>query len=601
MTQDSGATEQRQGVVTVALGGSARRQLVKALAILVPLLVLAGAGAVLMAPHFLPGSIVIGLVAAGLLAALVVMMRLAPRMLTRQGIRLDDTALTLYAEPRWWFRGWRAVLPLTTIAAIAPTPPVGSSAPATASPGAGAEGTGALALTIDEAAPSGALPVWCTAVAPGEAPPNGEPADAAHRLHLELPAAEADRLRHAIEERLTVRPRTQPEGPDPIRDAWVSLRIGTVVRWGLASLTALTITQVPLWSSVSAGVFADQPDPILVGMIILSVLALVVIIRFAPSALARQGVAVGPDGIEVRRERLGWQAGCRWRLGWSELRALSGVFPDPGPLSELGDESERTPGPGTVLELILNGIPEQPPLPRWARVVPPGVQARRLVADRARLMIMAGESRSAARLSYLLGRRLGPVEDDEPDDAVRMVRWIPMPRRGVLRMIIAAGLLIFVEAGWLAWGLRPFANAPAWQEAIWPAVPLLAAAGIAWIVWWLLPARLARSGVQVESAGLQLVRERFLWSAEARSRLPWEWIGEIEVVRVFSAAALRHGLPVEQAVELELIMPAGSSSTRLPHWAVSRRTDSGRRVRVLTGELAAAELIRAIEELRTES
>jgi hypothetical protein len=277
------------------------------------------------------------------------------------------------------------------------------------------------------------------------------------------------------------------------------------------------------------------------------------------------------------------------------------VFQDPGPLGESADPSERRRGPETVLELILNGIPEQPPsLPRWVRVVPPGVEARHLVADRPRLLIMAGESRSAEQLRYLLGRQLRPVDEAE-DEAVRMVRWVPIPRRGVVRMIIAAGLLIFVEVGWLAWGLRPIANAPGWQEAIWPAVPLLAAAGLVWILGWLLPARLARSGVQVEPAGLQLVRERFLWSAEARSRLPWDRIGDVEVVRVLSPAALRHGLPVEQAVELELIMPAGPAqwAPRLPHWAVVPPTGAGHRIRVFTGELGAAELIRAIGELRT--
>ena len=590
MDQDDG--------LTISLGAIERRQLVKVVAILVPLLVVAGVGAVLLAPWFVTGTVVLGLIAIGVLASLIVVLRLVPRVLTRQGIELGASGLILYAEPRWWFRGWRAVLPLTTITAATPTRPAGPSlsggtgSGAPDSPGKG--DVGALALTLDRGVPTGGSPVWCTGVAPGAKPLNGEPVSDDHRLVLQLPRADVERLLRAIDQGRATVPRPPATNDAPDGEAWVPLRIGQVVLWTMAGVVALAVTQIPLWSYVSAGV-TDRPDPVLIMMITLAVVAAAVIIRFAPSALARQGVAVGPEGLEVRRERLAWQPGCHWRLGWPDLRALSGVFPDHGPLSDLGDRSTATARPGTVLELILNGMPHRPPLPRWARLVPPGMEARRLVADRPRLLIMAGESRTAEQLRFLLARRLRPVEEAGADP-VRMVRWVRVPRRGIVRMIITTGALVVVGAGWLSWGLRPFANQPAWQQVVWPAVPLLATAGVVWLLGWLVPARLARGGVQVEPAGLQVVRERFLWSAERRSRLPWEGIGEIRVVQVFSPAALPHGRPLEQAVELELIMPMDQ---RLPHWAV--RAGDGHRIRVLTGDVGAADLIRAIGELRPAS
>lgn len=70
--------------------------------------------------------------------------------------------------------------------------------------------------------------------------------------------------------------------------------------------------------------------PVLIGLIMLAVLVIAVSVRGAPAALA-QGVAVGPDGIEVRRDPLAWQAGCRWQVGWADLRGVSGVYADPAP------------------------------------------------------------------------------------------------------------------------------------------------------------------------------------------------------------------------------------------------------------------------------
>ncbi len=576
----------RHGPETVWLGAAERGLLVRTLAVLGSLLVVAGVAMVLVSPHSAVGSVMIGIVAGGLLITLIFMLRMVPRFLTRQGIRIDEAGLLLFAEPRWWFRGWRIVLSPAALVAVSAT------LRSTTAAGSGKDDS-ALAITVTEAVPTGGSPVWCTVVAPGATPANGEPISDDHRLFLDLPETEPGRLRAAIDRLRTEQPRTATDAPRT--ETWVSLRIGRVVLWGVAVLVGLAVSQLPLWSYVASGTSTGWADPFLLVPAGLSVLVLFLAIGSAPAALTRQGVAVGPAGIELRRERCGWSPGSGWRLGWSDLRALSGVFPDPGPPVDIEDQPAKDRGPATVLELILDGSPEQPPLPRWARVVPPGVQARRRVADRPRLMIMTGNAASAEQLRYLISRRVREVEEDEPNEAVRMVRWIPVPRRGLARMIIAAALLILVAIGWLAWGLRPMANPPAWQQAIWPAVPLLAGAGLAWIAGWLLPARLAPSGIQVEPAGLQLVRERFLWSMDLRSRLPWSALGELRVLQVFSPAGLPHGSPVEQAVDLELIMPAAG---RLPHWALPARAGTGQRVRVLTGDRAAAELVRAVGEVR---
>ncbi|WP_152361168.1 hypothetical protein [Microlunatus speluncae] len=577
------------GRETVWLGAGERGHLTRSLLILVPVLLVAAVAMVLVAPHSVTGAVLLGVVVAAVLIVLIFVLRLLPRFLTRQGIRVDESGLEVFAEPRWWFRGWRILLPPAVITAVSRTRRTVQASGTEAS-------DAALAITLTRPVPVGGSPIWCTAVEPGAAPGNGDQVSDDHRLLLDLPAAEVDRLRAAIDRLRTDRSESDV-GPG---EAWVSLRVGRIVRWGLAALVGLAVTNLPLWSYVASGISTGWPDPFLLVPAGLTVLVLLLVIRSAPAALARQGVGVGPDGIEVRRERCGWQAGLRWRLGWSELRAWSGIFPDPGPLVDLEDQPAERHGAATVLELILNGSPEQPPLPSWARVVPPGVEARRLVADRPRLLIMAGDGDSAERLRWLISRHVRQAEAGESDDAVRMVRWIPVARRGLARMIMAAAVLSFVLVGWFWWGPRPIANPPLWQQAIWPAVPLLAGAGLVWIAGWLVPARLARSGIQVEPAGLQLVRDRFLWSAESRSRLPWQQLGAARVVRVFSIDGLLHGSPVEQAVELELITVADHPlpATTGAHWALPGRDGTGHRLRLLTGDLAAARLIREIGELR---
>lgn len=260
-------------------------------------------------------------------------------------------------------------------------------------------------------------------------------------------------------------------------------------------------------------------------------------------------------------------------------------------------QHQRDRGPATVLELILNQSPAPPPLPRWARVVPSGVVARRVVADRPRLMIKAGDPRTAEQLRYLLARRLGPVAPDDPAELVRTARWIAVPRRGMAPVIIAAAVLIMIGVDWLRSTVRPFANAPVWQEVFRPVVPLLAGAGLIWLIVGVLPTRLARSGVRVEPAGIQLVRDRFLWSAERRSRLLWSGIGELRVVRILSPGGLLHGTLRDQAVDLTLIT---SEVPRLPHWT-GRRGDADRRLLLYTGGPGAASMISAVEDLRPRS
>ncbi|MFC7623236.1 hypothetical protein [Microlunatus sp. GCM10028923] len=575
MTQDDG----RYDSETFPLGAIERIQLRRSFAVLIPVAVLAGLGTVLLFPRQTGLAVVCALVAAAVLVAVGVLLVRLPWFLTRQGLRTDAAGLTLYAEPRWWFRGWRIVLPATSITGVTPLSPSGRTADA------------ALVITVDEPA-SGGGPVWFTALPPGTKPPQGPPADD-HRILVQLPEPDLDRILAAVERIRDGRPVAGPSAP--VR-TWVPVRVGPIVSWALASAVGLTATQMPLWTYVSGGTASGWTDPVLIVLIILAVIVIAAVVRFAPAALARQGVAVGPDGIEVCRDPLAWQAGCRWPIGWPALRGVSGVYSDPGPLINPDTQHERQRGPATVLELILNESPAPPPLPRWARVVPPGVVARRLVADRPRLMITAGDPKSAERLRYLVSRWLDPVEPDDPEELVRTVRWIAVPRRGVVPVITGAAVLIMIGAAWIGSGVRPFANAPVWQQALWPVLPLLAVAGLVWLIGWLLPSRLARGGVQVEPAGIQLVRERFLWSAELRSRLPWSGIGEIRVVRVFSPAGLLQGTLDDQAVELTLITP---DLPRLPHWA-GRRAESEQRLLVRTGRSGAATLISAIADVRPE-
>lgn len=565
MTQHEGP-----GSETFPLGAVERAQLGRSFAVLVPVAVLAGVAAVLLFPRQTGIAVVVALVALVALAVVLVLLVRLPCFLTRQGVRTDAAGLILFAEPRWWFRGWRFLLPPASITAVTPLR---------------SHGRAVLSITVAEPTPGGG-PVWCTAVPPGVTPVDGQPADD-HRLLVQLPEAELDQVAAAVE-RLA-----RPSAARPLpTSTWVSVRLGPVVTWGLASLVGLAATQLPLWSLVAAGTASGWTDPVLIVMITLAVLALLVVIGFAPSALARQGIEVGPDGLELRRDRLGWQPGSRWRIPWAELRGLSGVFADPGPLIDPDDQRTSNRGPATVLELILNQSPAPPPLPGWVRVVPPGVEARRVVADRPRLMIKAGDPRTADQLRHLLSRRVPEGELDDSEPLVRTVRWIALPRRGLASMIIAAVALILVGAGWLGSGLRPFANAPLWQDLLWPLVPVLAGAGLAGLVGWVLPARLARGGVQVEPAGIQLVRERFLWRAELRCRLPWSGIGEVRVVRVFAPGGLPHGAPFAQAVELTLIT---AEPDRLPHWAVPR---DARRLLVHTGDAGAARMISAIADVR---
>ncbi|GAB3752312.1 hypothetical protein [Microlunatus parietis] len=568
MTQD----ERPAGSETFPLGAVERAQLGRVLAVLAPVAVLAAAASVLLFPRQTGIAVVIALVAAAALAVVGVLLVRLPCFLTRQGLRAEATGLTLFAEPLWWFRGWRIVLPPAAITDVTPTR---------------SNDRPALAISVDGPTRGGG-PVWCTAVQPGAAPPDGRPADD-HRLLLQLPEPELDRVRAAIERVRGNRPRATAGAPVPV---WISVRLGPAVVWGLASVVGLAVTQLPLWSLVTAGTASGWTDPALIVLIILAVAAIVPAVWFAPSALARQGVVVDQGGLEVRRDRLGWQPGCRWRIPWADLRGLSGVYADPGPLIDPDDQPTKDRGPATVLELILNQSPAPPVLPGWARVVPPGVEARRVVADRPRLLIKAGDPGTAAQLRYLISRRLPEAEPDDPDQLVRTVRWIAVPRRGPVSMIIAAGVLILVGAGWLGSGVRPFANAPLWQDVLWPVVPLLAGVGLAGLIGWFLPSRLARGGVQVEPAGIQLVRERFLWRTELRSRLPWSGIGEIRVVRVFSPGGLLHGAPFVQAVELTLNT---TDLPRLPHWA--GRRDAGARLLVHTGDAAAARMISTIADV----
>lgn len=561
--------ERPGGSESVLLGAVERVQLGRSFAVLAPVAVLAGIAAVLLFPRQTGIAVVVALVALVALATVVVLLVRLPCFLTRQGVRTDAAGLTLFAEPRWWFRGWRIRLPPASITAVTPV-----------------HSAGRAVLEITVAAPTpGGGPVWCTAVPPGATPVDGQPADD-HRLLVQLPEADLDRVAEAVER--LARPAADRLPPR----TWVSVRLGPVVTWALASLVGLTVTQLPLWSLVAAGTASGWTDPVLIVLTTLAVLALVVVIRSAPSVLARQGIEVGPDGLELRRDRLAWQSGGRWRIPWAELRGLSGVFTDPGPLIDPDDQRARDRLPATVLELILNQSPAPPPLPGWVRVVPPGVEARRVVADRSRLMIKAGDPKTADQLRFLLSRRL-PEGELDSEQLVRTVRWIALPRRGLMSMIIAAVVLILIGAGWLGSGLRPFANAPVWQDLLWPLVPLLAGAGLAGLVGWVLPARLARGGVQVEPAGIQLVRERFLWRAELRCRLPWSGIGEVSVVRVLAPGGLPHGAPFVQAVELTLIT---AEPGRAPHWAVRR--DAGRRLLLHTGDAAAARMISAITAVR---
>jgi len=549
------------------LGAAERRQLVRSFGLLGGVTVAGGGTAVLAAPHTVAGAVIGGLVGLVALAALIVLLARVPVFLTRQGIVIEPAGLVLFADPAWWFSGWRLVLPAETVLA--------------ADRG---QKSATLVLTLDRPVVVSGSPIWVTAAGPGQTPANGEPAADGHRLMLELLGPDADAIRTAIRQWRAAAP-TNP-APRPPDDTFVSLRTGAVVRWALASLAGLAVTQVPLWSYVASGLPAGRADTLLVGLSVLAAAVVAVAVRFAPGALAEQGLTIGPSGVELRRDALGWQPGSRLRLAPESLRATTGTFVDHGPLVDPDQvrHGPLGPRPGSHLELILNTLPDTPALPGWARLVPPGVAARRLVTDRPRLLINAGDAPTAERLRYLVAKivpELDDLADSDSEPVVRAVRWIAVPRRSVAPMItLLVVIMSLALGGWL--GAFAF-----WPAMISRGLPLLAVPAVLWVGGRLLPERLARSGIQVEPAGLQLVRGSLAWLPELRRRLPWSEIRAVRVVRMFAPAAVPHGWPVEQAIELEVTDRARG---RLPHWC--RRSAAG--IRLLIGDQATAHVVREL-------
>lgn len=564
-----------------------------ALLVLIPALLGLGAGSVALFANNIVVSILLGVATLALLVALVIVVIRLPLLLTRQGVRVDRDGLRLFASPRWWFGGWLASIPWSQVREVRSARPFGT-------------GGGTIAISLRHEPDSRGRPVWVSITPPGAAPGNGDQISDDYRLYLQLPKLDLDRIQRAIDQRRAeVRPEARPEPPTPIAEQWISIRLESAVLWGCGVLLAIFLTQVPLWSYLTSDTRQAWPDPILLVLIVLAGLGAGMLIFLMPASLARQGVAIGPTGLEIRRYPMWWGRGCRLALPTSDIRVLSEPFHDPGPFGETGKVGEtgffarhQRPSvlgrrPASGVELVLNRMPDAPVLPRWAKIVPSGVEARHVVTDWPRLMIKTGNPQYAERIRHLLSRIMPAGAENDEADLVRTIQWVPVPRRGLVWRFIVAIALGILGGSWLAQAPLLTAGVPTWSQALWPGAPLMLIGLVTWLVVWQLPARLARSGIQIEPAGMQLIREPFLWRRGRRARVSWDQVQDIRATTVASFANLRYSGGTERSVVLDL---AGPVVGQRPHWARARRHGAG--LQIFAGDQFADRVVRLAQEAR---
>ncbi|MFI6579180.1 hypothetical protein ACIBFB_25625 [Nocardiopsis sp. NPDC050513] len=369
------------------------------------------------------GVVLSGLTLLAACGGLVTAVAWLPRVRTRQGIEAGPSGLLLHQDARGRFPGRELLIPWPTL--------VGTGAPVNPRRWGGH----GFVLHLSDVALGDRPPHWAHLVLAGSEPPEGEPAGDTARLFLQLPAERAEELSRMVRRwsgrvartgsGVAVRgsvastsPRGSAVAPPPASGAEERVAVGFAGTLAsvVLGMSVPTAPAVILVSSLSANGWAD---PVTRVAAVATAVCAVVVAALAPWRLARQGVAVGPRGITVFRDRLLWARERRSHVLWEHVLAV--VATPEG----AGGGASALPS----LQVYADRLPDRAGVRGLARVVAADEPALGTIADRPRLVIRLADVRDRSRIELLV-RRVRPERSaaDSPT-ALRLDPWFDLASR----------------------------------------------------------------------------------------------------------------------------------------------------------------------------
>lgn len=539
---------------------------------------------------------------------------LVPRLLTRQGVAADASALTLVQDAKWWFAGRRLRLPWPDVQSATSTGTHRSRrVPRTPN----------VVLRLSAIPPQARVPHWAILVRAHAAPPSGGTKSSVPRLFLTLPWDDHDAFLRLANE---ARPAPDRPGPTPRTGAgshpeprdWLPLRTTRLTQWGAYCVLAvggpLVMPVIDLVQRLRGG--EGLPAPVVLPMTAAALCGLLLMVALAPRFWTRQGLDRTEEHLRIAQRPMWWHRGRSADIPWRDIRR---IVPGEHPVRE-----------SPVLEIFLSRVERDLRMPRWARLVLPGEELWGRAASQPRVVLDLTDTAAHNTVESML-RHVRPDLFEHPAPArpgspaasapagsatpagQAGAHWVNVRGRrifgwsmGMLTLCVSSAVLVSAEMSTARGGADPMAVSVLWESVGVVACTVLL--GV-WLVCVAMPRLFAHQGVAIGDEGLTLVQEPLLWFAGRTTHIPWSQLHEVRPGRAMTLDSLFRTRDLSPDSVVDLVPHDPDAITRAPSWvrihpreprfALPWRPRRDR-VRLCPGHHRASQVMQAIRAVRPD-